>query len=270
MITIPADLEQVIDAAWGKTRRVPGFLLENEARFLGLLAACIPAKGMILEIGSFKGRSTVMLASVAAHYGLGPVVAIDPHNSNLSTKDPLLVPTSTYNDFLNSLRTAGVREHVEFHRACSTEISATWDRPIRMLWIDGDHSYAGAKADFDGFAPHLSPLGVVALHDTLNAKPGPIRVFVEHVLRSSQFGAAGFVHSIGWAQCRPEDGKKFDEKRAWLARRASRLIPFATQGTVLSGLRKIRYKLQRSRIPRAFPSPARLAALLDPSRAGSP
>ncbi|HXR33765.1 MAG TPA: class I SAM-dependent methyltransferase [Verrucomicrobiae bacterium] len=270
MITIPADLAQVLDAAWGKTCRVPGFLQENEARFLGLLAACIPASGLILEIGSFKGRSTVMLASVAAHYGLGPVVAIDPHNSNLSTEHGQPVPASSYDDFLNSLRTAGVTEHVEFHHAFSTEISATWNRPIRLLWIDGDHSYAGAKADFDGFAHHLSPLGMVALHDTLNAIPGPIRVFVEDVLRSSQYGAAGFVHSIGWAQFRPEDGKKFDERRAWLARRASRLVPFATQETQLSGFRKIQYKLHRSRIPRAFLSPAEWGAILDPSSAESP
>lgn len=86
MITIPGDLHKVIDEAWEATRTVPGYLLENEARFLGLLAACTPATGRIVEIGSFKGRSTVMLAKVAAHYGLGQVVAIDPHNYNLSEK----------------------------------------------------------------------------------------------------------------------------------------------------------------------------------------
>jgi predicted O-methyltransferase YrrM len=86
MITIPRDLQKVIDENWEATRNIPGYLLENEARFLGFLAACTPAKGRIVEIGSFKGRSTVMLAKVAAPYGLGKVVAIDPHNFNLSEK----------------------------------------------------------------------------------------------------------------------------------------------------------------------------------------
>jgi len=79
MVMVPPDLDNVIEEAWQKMRRVPGFLGENEARFLGLLAACVPAEGAIVEIGSYKGKSTVMLASVAAHYGRGPVVAIDPH-----------------------------------------------------------------------------------------------------------------------------------------------------------------------------------------------
>lgn len=70
MVILPTDLDRVMESAWQKTNRVPGHLGENEARFLGLLAAATPGKGVILEIGSFKGKSTVMLASVAAHYGV--------------------------------------------------------------------------------------------------------------------------------------------------------------------------------------------------------
>jgi predicted O-methyltransferase YrrM len=268
MIAIPRDLTKVIDEAWEATRAVPGYLLENEARFLGFLAACIPAKGRIVEIGSFKGRSTVMLAKVAAHYGLGRVVAIDPHNFNLSEKaevapDALGRPASTRDDFLNSLRAARVTEQVQFHHALSNDVSSSWNEPIRLLWIDGDHSYQGAKDDFDGFAPHVKPGGVIALHDALNAFSGPIRVFVEEMLRSPAYGAAGFVHSIAWAQFRPEDGEKFREERERLALRASRLIPFVQDDTELRGLRKKLYKLHRSRVPRKMPGVSDWATLFD-------
>ncbi len=268
MITIPADLPGVLDQAWQAARPVPGFLLENEARFLGLLAACTPATGRIVEIGSFKGRSTVMLAKVAAHYGLGRVVAIDPHNYNLSEKTAEDVgrsgrPASTHEDFLNSLRTAGVMEHVDIRHALSKDVSSSWGDPIRFLWIDGDHTFRGAKDDFDGFASYVQPGGVIALHDALNVFSGPIRVFVEEMLSSNQFGPAGFVHSIAWAQFRPRDGEKFQESRERLARRASRLIPFVKDDVELRGLRKKLYKLHRSRIPRKMPSRADWAALLD-------
>jgi MMP 1-O-methyltransferase len=262
-VRIPADLETVVNDAWKETHKVPGHLGENEARFLGLLAACVPARGAIVEIGSFQGRSTVMLAKVASHYGLGPVVAIDPHNSPILLDHQANPQASSYQDFLGSLRAAGVTNHVESHVAYSTDVAKSWNRPIRFLWIDGDHSYQGAKKDLDGFLPHLVPLGVVAFHDALNAFPGPIRVFVEDVLHSDQFGAAGFVHSIAWAQFRPEDGHTFQERRSSLARRASRLIPFVESGNELRGLAKKRFKLNRFRVPHSAIEARKWASLVD-------
>ena len=262
---IPADLSQVIDHAWQLTAQIPGYLLENEAKFLGFLAAVAPRDGAIVEIGSYRGRSTVMLAKVAAHYGLGPVVAIDPHNSPILLNPDGSNRFSSYDDFLQNIRLAGVADHVEPHLAYSTEISPAWRRPIRLLWIDGDHSLGGVKADIDGFLPHLVPFGVVAMHDALSNFAGPIRVFVEEMLRSDQFGPAGFVHSIAWAQFRPADGAAFRGQRAKLAKRAAKLIPLVEEGKELRGFKKMRFKLTRSRIP-SFPlSHQAWAAQLDPT-----
>lgn len=264
MAALPQGIEEVIERAWQATKDVPGFLGENEARFLGLAAASVPASGVIVEIGSFKGKSTVMLANVAAHYGLGPIVSIDPHTHNLSPKngDSSGLP-STYEDFLHSLRQAGVEEHVEVHREYSQQASQNWTRPIRFLWIDGDHSYEGAKQDFVSFFPYLDPLGVVAFHDALNNFPGPIQVFVEDILRSSKFGPMGFVQSIAWAQFRPSGAAKFAIQRRQLERRASRLVPFVKRNAELRGLSKIRYKLNRSRVPRTLLSAPEFHSLVN-------
>jgi predicted O-methyltransferase YrrM len=262
-VKIPADLEAVINAAWEETQKVPGHLTENESRFLGLLAACVPGKGTIVEIGSFKGRSTVMLAKVASHYGFGPVVAIDPHNSDILLKTEDHPEDSSYQDFLHNIDAAGVSKHVESRVMRSTEAAKSWNQPIRVLWIDGDHSYEGAKKDLDGFLPYVEPLGVVAFHDALNVFPGPIRVFVEEVLRSDRFGPAGFVHSIAWAQYRPEDGGAFRGSRSALARRASRLLPFVDTGKELQGMVKRRYKLRRYLVPHSAISARKWASLVD-------
>ncbi len=265
MITLPANLKDVIAEAWDATKPIPGYLLENEAKFLGLLATITPAQGAIVEIGSYRGRSTVMLAKVAAHYGLGPMVAIDPHNSPILLNPDGSNRFSSYEDFLQNIRGAGVADHVEPHLAYSTALSPTWNRPIRLLWIDGDHSYPGAKADFDGFLPHLAPNGVLALHDALSNFAGPIRVFVEEILRSDRFGPAGFLHSIAWAQFRPVDGAKFRGEREQLAKRASKLIDFVQEGRQLRGIRKLRFKLTRARVPRFPLTYEAWAAQLDPS-----
>jgi len=264
-VEVPHDLDAVLDEAWEAARRVPGFLMEQEARLLGTIAACVPEAGAIVEIGSFKGKSTVMLGKVAAHYGLGPVVAIDPHNFNNTELQDFKVDAaaSSFQDFLNNLEAAGVGGQVEVHRAYSTDVAKEWNRPIRFLWIDGDHSYAGAKADFDGFFPYVKPLGVVALHDALHEFAGPIRVFVEEMLRSDRFGAAGFVSSIAWSQYRPEDGGRFKKQRAQLERVAAGLIPLVRDEEKLRGLKKILFKLRRSRVPRRGVGAGEWAALLD-------
>lgn len=38
-------------------------------------------------------------------------------------------------------------------------------RPLDILFIDGDHTYAGAKADFVAYAPFVRSGGLVAFHD---------------------------------------------------------------------------------------------------------
>ncbi|HKV26363.1 MAG TPA: class I SAM-dependent methyltransferase [Candidatus Acidoferrum sp.] len=262
-IQVPSDLNAVLDAAWSEARKITGYVAENEARFLGMLAACLPAEGRIVEIGSFKGRSTVMLGKIAAHYGVGPVVAIDPHNSPILLGTDAHPESSSHQDFLNSLREAGISDSVDARAAYSTEVAKTWNQPIRLLWIDGDHSYQGAKNDLEGFAPYLQAGGVVAIHDALNVFPGPIRVFIEEILRSDRFGPAGFVHSIAWAQYRPEDGVKFRTARQKLDRHASKLLPFVNSDGELRGLRKKIYKLRRYLVPHSAIRPEDLPGLIN-------
>ena len=254
---LPQNLDATIERGLELSRKTPGFLADNETRFLGILAACVPAAGSIVEIGSFKGKSTVMLASVVAKYGGGPVVAIDPHEglSYLGPQVAEVYRSETFEEFLSSIKAAGVEAEVEVRRKHSRDAALDWNRPIRLLWIDGDHSYKGCKEDFDLFSPYLADGAVVAFHDTLNAFEGPIRVFVEDVLRSDRFGACGFVHSIAWSQFRPKDGSAFRKVRGDLERRCAKLIPFVMNDAKPVGLKKRVYKFLRWRVPRKLMSP---------------
>jgi predicted O-methyltransferase YrrM len=246
--SLPAELDETLQLALNRAHSVPGFMVENELRFLATLAACSPAAGAIVEIGSFKGKSTVALATVAAKYQLGQVVAIDPHVGDLGVHAQK--HADTFEEFRTSLKSAGVENQVEAHREFSRDAARGWNRPIRLLWIDGDHTYTGCKEDFDLFSTFVADGGVIAFHDTLNTFEGPIRVFVEDVLRSDRFGACGFVHSVSWAQFRPNDGSRYRRQRVQLAKCAEKLIPYVARGQEPTGLRKKLYKLQRSRVPR--------------------
>ncbi|HEX5432011.1 MAG TPA: class I SAM-dependent methyltransferase [Bryobacteraceae bacterium] len=251
---LPPDLEDAIGFAWTKARDVPGYIGEREFRALAMLFAGAPGPGAVVEIGSFKGKSTVGLAALSAHYGLAPIVSIDPHNAPSAT-DPDL-EGSSFDEFLSALRQAGVDGQVEAHRALSRDVARGWNRPIRFLWIDGDHTYAGAKLDFDLFAPFLTDGAVVALHDTLHEFEGPIRVFVEEILRSDRFGPASFLHTIGWAQHRPNDGSKYRKCRERLARRAAKLIPLVADGRKVEGFARMRWKWTCASVPHRILAPS--------------
>jgi predicted O-methyltransferase YrrM len=248
---IPADLEEACREAWSLARDVEGGVTEREVHLLAAAMACAPAAGATIEIGSFKGRSTVALGAVARRYGRAPVIAVDPHTGPSVTDPPLGAARSSYEEFIANLERAGVRDQVQVHRAFSRELASGWSGPIRFLWIDGDHTYTGALEDWQLFSPHLSPGAIIAMHDVLHGYEGPIRVFVEELLASPQIIAAGVVGSIGWAQFRPgrHDSREAATAKHRLARRARPLVPYTQRGAPLRGLAKLTYRLRRSRVP---------------------
>src|SRR6266851_2071796 len=169
---------------------------------------------------------------------------------------------SSYDEFQENVRRAGVVDAVDCRRAFSYEVARDWTRPLRLLWIDGDHVYESVKQDLALFRRHLAPGAIVAMHDVLGTWPGPLRVFVEDVLESDDFGPAGCFKSIGWAQYRPADGRawRFHWRRRRLAAAARRLIPVAQAGWATSGLGWWRHKLWWRLLPHGPVDPARWAA----------
>lgn len=260
-LVLPPNLEAVTTAAWDKAQNVEGYIGEREFRALCMLAAAPPAGGVNVEIGSFKGKSTIGVASIASAFNLGDVVSIDPHNAPCETDPDLSESGTSFDDFQAALTKAGLRDRVEAHREPSRDAAVGWNRPIRLLWIDGDHTYNGAKLDFDLFKPFLIDGAIVAIHDTLHEFEGPIRVFVEDMLRSDEFGPASLLHTIGWAQYRPRDGANFRKHREKLANKAARLIPLVANGRKVEGFTRTRFKLQCARIPHPVLTPAEFSAL---------
>ncbi|HXC24555.1 MAG TPA: class I SAM-dependent methyltransferase [Gemmatimonadaceae bacterium] len=257
---IPPDFDQTQDAAWDQVRAVPGFLTEREARFLMLVAACAPTSGPILEIGSFKGRSTVALGFVAKHYGFGPVIAVDPHTSPSETDPNLRGQATSYNDFLANIQRAGVADIVEPQRMFSRDYAPHAPRALRVLWIDGDHTLQGVREDVTLFKPHLQPGAFIVMHDVLGTFPGSLRVFCEDILDSDDFGPAGFCGSIGWAQYLPSEGAKYRHSRQRLAFLARQLLKVVDSKRGLTGLNKLWYKLWRPLVPHRRVQPERWVA----------
>lgn len=55
--------------------------------------------------------------------------------------------------------------------------------PINVLFIDGDHSYKGCKADIDNWHPQMAENGVILFHDCDETSPGVVKAFDEFVAK---------------------------------------------------------------------------------------
>lgn len=269
MNTLPDDFHLITEKIVNDAEGIEGFLSPDEMRFLALIAACPKADGEVLEIGSFKGRSTFILASAARLAGQERIHAVDPLIAPSETDPDLGEDESSERDLFANLERTGARASVEFHKEFSYDLAERWDSPIRLLWIDGDHTYAGTKTDLDCFLPHLSDGAIVAIHDVLHEFEGGVRVFAEDILLSRSFGTCGFVGSIAWAQFRsdPSQTARHEETKLSLYRKASRLIPYVAFGRRLEGFEKKKYKLLRSRVPHGAADPEEWNAMTEDLRA---
>ncbi|MCA9170108.1 MAG: class I SAM-dependent methyltransferase [Planctomycetales bacterium] len=254
---VPLGFNRTLQNIHQHLRGVNGWLSDREMEFLALAAACPTTAGDILEIGSFRGRSTIALAHAARL--ADPKIA--GHNTRLHAVDPMLDddvlldrPISSgeaRREFDDNLSRAGVSSDVTFHQAFSYELAPQWSQSLRLLWIDGDHSYASTKQDYDLFVPHLADGGILAMHDVLSPYDGCIRVFLEEVLPDPHFAAVGLCGSIGWAQFwqRPRATRPQQAEKARLTSKLLKLLPYQTQQKPLRGLRKLHYKWLRSQVP---------------------
>jgi MMP 1-O-methyltransferase len=171
---------------------IEGFLSFTEEKFLYNAAKNSSKKGTIVEIGSFKGKSTVFLAKGSLAGKKIKIVAIDPHISNLEHTDK----KSSYPIFKANLKKAGVAQMVVPIVAKAEDAVKKWKKPISFLWIDGDHSYEGVKKDFDLWSPFVIEGGLIAFHDSTVSD---VQKVVGESIISKGFKNVGLADSISYA-----------------------------------------------------------------------
>ena len=180
---------------------INGFLTESEARCLYLLAQ--NCGGTIVEIGSWKGKSTVCLALGSKAGGKGKVFAIDPHQGLADDCAQVYLPEKTEAIFRKNISRAQVDDIVTPLVMTSEDASKDWEEAISMLFIDGAHDAENARLDFTLWYPYLQDGGVICFHDAIyrlsHNQSGVRKVVCKYVLRSNRFQNIGFADTIVFA-----------------------------------------------------------------------
>jgi hypothetical protein len=174
---------------------VDGWLTPHEALMLFESAKISNSKGEIVEIGSWKGRSTIALSLGIKSRGiLNSVNAIDPHQGIINGKDTFDKPT--FKKFVSNIKSAEVDKFVKPIIKTSKQAARSWSSPVSLLFIDGLHDYEHAKEDFLLWNKYVSDGGIIAFHDGFCGHAGVWEAVNKYFLKPNTLIGIGTVSSI--------------------------------------------------------------------------
>jgi predicted O-methyltransferase YrrM len=163
--------QRSFEQVFGSITQVQGWMTRAQAERLWAAAQRVPAPARIVEIGSYHGRSAIILASAAVPEI--EVYAIDPHGGN--DRGPQQFDGEfedgqrDHEIFLRNLREAGVMGRVRHVRKPSQQ--ATDDIPglVEVVYIDGAHRFQPARADIVRWGAKVVPGGTLLIHDSFSS-----------------------------------------------------------------------------------------------------
>jgi MMP 1-O-methyltransferase len=155
--------------------QVRGFMPADEGRALYGAALRYLDGGLGVEIGTYCGKSTLVLGA-AALQTTSVLYTIDHHHGSeehqpgwefhdASLVDEVTGLFDTLPTFRRTLDAAGLDDHVIAIVGKSSIVARAWRSPLQLLFIDGGHSEAAATQDFDGWAKWVTVGGALVIHD---------------------------------------------------------------------------------------------------------
>lgn len=135
-------------------------------------------KKWILEIGSYTGASAACFGAVKKGDKQGAIYCIDTWNNDAMTEGK----KDTYHLFFQNIYS--YNKWIVPIRGFSTDVVEQVRRNITdldLLFIDGDHSYEGVKADWEFYKGFLKKGSTVIFHD-IGWAEGVCKVIKEDVL----------------------------------------------------------------------------------------
>jgi len=157
-------------------RSIPGMFRRDEIPLLYRTARDAPGPGDYAEIGSWKGRTTLIqaLGMRDGHASGAKLYAIDHHAQGDDPEGLYLQARlareggSSLDELRANLKRFGVEDIVEpvvMRSQHAASLLADRGVRLRMLFIDGAHDEESVRGDIRGFVPLVNPGGIVAFHD---------------------------------------------------------------------------------------------------------
>jgi MMP 1-O-methyltransferase len=129
----------------------------------------------LVEIGTYCGRSSIWLGA-AAEACSTVLFTVDHHHGSEENQsgwfhhdtdvvDAQSGRMETLPFFRRAMERADLEASVIAVVGQSATVAKHWTTPAALVFIDGGHGVEPARADFAGWAPHVAPGGLLAIHD---------------------------------------------------------------------------------------------------------
>ncbi len=201
------------DLDWDEFRRVATqFKLDDmgsfpERGYLFQLAADAPADAKVVEIGSWMGASTCFLAA-GLKGAAAKICAVDNFQGlSMCGEDVTwyqrhfqkLGTNSTLDIFKANFATLGLSaraEPVVSDSLAAARSLAAMKGTVDLIFVDGDHSYEGCKADIEAWLPYMKKGGVMAFHDFGSRASGVTQAIFETIKAGRFAEIVGVANTI--------------------------------------------------------------------------
>lgn len=188
-----------------KTMRFPwgveGYLKPAEGKALWECASAVDPGSCVVELGAYKGRSTICLAQSGR-----VVVSVD----HFAGEPKLPKVPGVYPDHRDGFYLRQYEKNLEDRigaewRATVFPYTGSSDDaqlaaaiakahgPIGMVFIDADHSFDAVHRDFATWEPLLAAGGIMAFHDQQWRGPAAV---IEKALSSGEWVSRRLVHDL--------------------------------------------------------------------------
>ena len=164
-----------VERLFALSDEVTGFMPPGEGHALYEAALRYLCDGAGVEIGTYCGKSTLLLGAAAQQrnsvlYTIDHHHGSEEHQPGWEYHDASMVDMETGRfDTLPTLRrtldAAELDDTVVAIVGKSTTVARGWRTPLQFVFIDGGHSEAAAIADFSGWAKWVSTGGALVIHD---------------------------------------------------------------------------------------------------------
>ena len=142
---------------------VDGWLTMEEANFL--MAAAAGSAGHVVNIGTYHGRSSLVLATGLRSYPDRLVYTVDPHNG-VGTNGAIFKPSDLSSLYTNLLKWDQKNKIRILSTTSSRAANCLSGEDIGLLFVDADHSATAVQSDLYNWSLLLTDRATVACHDS--------------------------------------------------------------------------------------------------------